>query len=65
MSRALGDFEYKQVDAPKGAPYEWYLENHIITAVPEVKIITLKEDIEFLILASDGIWDCKSSLNIV
>lgn len=62
MSRALGDFEFKQVDAPKDAPFDWYLENQMVTAIPEIKVIPKSDDIEFLILACDGIWDCRSSL---
>lgn len=41
MSRALGDGHLKQ----------W------IIAEPETKIIRIKPEYEFLILASDGLWD--------
>ena len=37
----------------------------MVTAVPDVKIIPISDDIEFILLACDGIWDCKSSLSLV
>ena len=50
----MGDVEYKQdtsLDPRK----------QMITAFPETKIVDRTKDIEFLILACDGIWDCMSS----
>lgn len=41
VSRAIGDRHLKQ----------W------VTAEPETKILTMESDLEFLILASDGLWD--------
>jgi len=55
MSRALGDFFYKQqVDSEnKRLPPE----NQIVTAVPTVKCHFRTDDDDFLILACDGVWD--------
>ena len=54
MSRSLGDLEYKQ---NKRLPPE----EQMITAYPEVVCETLTDDCEFMILACDGIWDCKTN----
>jgi len=59
LSRALGDFEFKQ-NATLAA------EKQIVTAYPDVKKHTIKfESTEFLVLACDGIWDCLSSQDVV
>ncbi|CAG8729052.1 20853_t:CDS:2, partial [Dentiscutata erythropus] len=59
LSRALGDFEFKQnpnLDAKK----------QIVTAYPDVKQKDIKfESTEFLVLACDGIWDCLTSQEVV
>ncbi|KAI4461427.1 protein phosphatase 2c [Holotrichia oblita] len=59
LSRALGDHSYKQNKE---------LSDHeqIITALPDVKTITIKpgED-EFMILACDGIWNSMSRQKVV
>lgn len=58
MSRALGDFCYKcheKLPATK----------QMVTALPEVKTIALRGDEEFVVLACDGIWDCKTSEEVV
>jgi serine/threonine protein phosphatase PrpC len=54
LSRSIGDLEYKS-DASLA------LKDQMITAMPEVKIEKLTPDVQFLILACDGIWDCLSS----
>ena len=61
LSRAIGDFDYKGVAPPKDAPASWYLTNHMVTAYPDVVIKPLHKDVEFIVLACDGIWDCKTS----
>ncbi|CAG8723836.1 21579_t:CDS:2, partial [Cetraspora pellucida] len=58
LSRALGDFEFKQV--PGRSPRE-----QIVTAYPDVKKAEIKPETEFLVLACDGIWDCLSSQHVV
>ncbi|CAG8603244.1 21536_t:CDS:2 [Dentiscutata erythropus] len=59
LSRALGDFEFKQ-NTKLGA------EKQIVTAYPDVKKHGIKiESTEFLVLACDGIWDCLKSQDVV
>uniref|UniRef100_A0A0N5BPC4 protein-serine/threonine phosphatase n=1 Tax=Strongyloides papillosus TaxID=174720 RepID=A0A0N5BPC4_STREA len=54
LSRALGDFCYKQAkDLPPS--------KQIVTVVPEVTVHELNKDFEFLIVACDGIWDVMSN----
>ena len=57
ISRAIGDWEYKdpKKDAAKMA----------VSSYPEVKIVEIKADTEFIICACDGIWDCMTSQEAV
>ena len=58
LSRAIGDFEFKKnKDLPA--------EQQIVTAYPDVTVHQIGEDDEFLVVACDGIWDCKSSQAVV
>ena len=61
LSRAVGDFDYKPITPPKDAQPTWFLNNHMVTAFPDVVVKPLHKDVEFMILACDGIWDCKTS----
>ena len=54
LSRSLGDLEYKQ---NKRLPPE----DQMITANPDVVIETLSDDCDFMIIACDGVWDCKTN----
>lgn len=58
LSRSLGDFEYKNNPILKP-------EDHIVTAFPEIIVEKVTPDIDFLIVACDGIWDCKDSQQAV
>ncbi|KAJ9178911.1 hypothetical protein P3X46_010757 [Hevea brasiliensis] len=58
LARAIGDAEFKQ---NKSLPPE----KQIITANPDINIVELCDDDEFLVLACDGIWDCMSSQQLV
>jgi len=58
LSRALGDFEFKKNTS-------LIPEDQIITANPDVLVHDTSEEDEFLVLASDGIWDCMSSQVVV
>ena len=53
ISRAIGDWEYKStnLEANKMA----------VSSYPEVKVYEINRDLEFLICACDGIWDCMTS----
>ena len=58
VTRALGDWHLdgmKEMGEPGGP----------LSAEPELKMITLTKDDEFLIIGSDGIWDFFSNQNAV
>lgn len=58
LSRAIGDFEFKKnKDLPA--------EQQIVTALPDVEEHKIGPDDEFLVVACDGIWDCRSSQSVV
>ena len=65
LSRAIGDFDYKNGIPPKDAAPNWFINNHTVTALPEITIKSLSSDVEFIVLACDGIWDCKTSEKVV
>ncbi|GJN19171.1 hypothetical protein PR202_gb06414 [Eleusine coracana subsp. coracana] len=56
--KAGGDVEFKQ---------NKYLppEKQIVTANPDINIVELCDDDDFLVVACDGIWDCMSSQQLV
>jgi protein phosphatase 2C family protein 2/3 len=59
VTRALGDWHLegmKELGQPGSGP---------LSAEPELKMITLTKDDEFLIIGSDGIWDYFSNQNAV
>lgn len=58
LSRAIGDFEFKQ---SKNLPPE----KQIVTAFPDVVEHIMNESDEFIVLACDGIWDCKTSQEVI
>lgn len=58
LSRAIGDFEFKQNFALDA-------EHQIVTADPEIHSHQIDGEEEFLVLACDGIWDCLSSQQVV
>lgn len=58
MSRALGDFVYKQNDEKKP-------EEQIVTAFPDVEVFDLTSEHEFIVLACDGIWDVLSNEDVL
>ena len=50
LSRAIGDHGYKtNEDLPA--------EEQMISALPDIKTLTLTEEDEFMVLACDGIWN--------
>ena len=57
LSRGLGDSEYK-VDK-KLKPEEQILSNF-----PDIKIENFSKDIDFIVIACDGIWDCKTNQEV-
>ena len=50
LSRALGDFTYKQ---NKEIP----AEKQMVLCIPEISTAEITSETEFLIIACDGIWD--------
>ncbi|TSK42119.1 Protein phosphatase 1G [Bagarius yarrelli] len=58
LSRAIGDHFYKRNN---NLPPE----EQMITALPDVKVLTLNEDHEFMVVACDGIWNVMSSQEVV
>uniref|UniRef100_A0A673L0V3 Protein phosphatase 1G n=1 Tax=Sinocyclocheilus rhinocerous TaxID=307959 RepID=A0A673L0V3_9TELE len=58
LSRAIGDHFYKR---NKALPPE----EQMISSLPDVKVLTLNEDHEFMVVACDGIWNVMSSQEVV
>lgn len=58
LTRAIGDMEFKRNNVLPA-------EEQIVTANPDVNTVDLSEDIEFIVIACDGIWDCMSSQEVV
>lgn len=58
LSRAIGDFEFKQI--PSLSP-----EEQAVTASPDIMERAISPDDEFVVLACDGIWDCMHSQDVV
>jgi len=58
LSRAIGDHAYKMNKDLKP-------EEQMISAMPDVKKVTLEDDDEFMVLACDGIWNYMSSEEVV
>jgi len=53
VSRAFGDYDYK-IDK------ELKREEQQVIADPDITITKIEADCEFLVIATDGIWDCRS-----
>ncbi|XP_029951412.1 protein phosphatase 1G [Salarias fasciatus] len=58
LSRAIGDHFYKR---NKALPPE----EQMISAMPDVKVLTLNEEHDFMVIACDGIWNVLSSQEVV
>ncbi|XP_017274109.1 protein phosphatase 1G isoform X2 [Kryptolebias marmoratus] len=58
LSRAIGDHFYKR---NKSLPPE----EQMISAMPDVKVLTLNEEHDFMVIACDGIWNVLSSQEVV
>lgn len=58
LSRALGDFEFKQ--STHLDP-----EHQIVTADPDITVHDHDENDEFIVIACDGIWDVLSSQQVI
>ena len=58
LSRALGDFVFKKNDKKP-------VEEQIVIALPDVEVRTITEDLEFVVIACDGIWDVMKNNEVV
>ncbi|XP_041038732.1 protein phosphatase 1G isoform X2 [Carcharodon carcharias] len=58
LSRAIGDHFYKR---NKNLPPE----EQMISALPDLKVLTLNDDHDFMVIACDGIWNVMSSQEVV
>ncbi len=58
VARAFGDFRFK-VRGDLG-PHE-----QSVTALPDVRTVELEDEIDFLVVASDGVWDSKTNQEVV
>lgn len=53
-----GDHSYKRVD-------ELPPEEQMISPLPDIKVLEIDPDVEFMILACDGIWNFMSSQEVL
>ncbi|KAI8639641.1 phosphatase 2C-like domain-containing protein [Parasitella parasitica] len=58
LSRAIGDFEFKQNE-------QLPPEKQAVTCDPDITDREITNNDEFLVLACDGIWDCMSNQDVV
>ncbi|KAJ1657414.1 Protein phosphatase 2C 2 [Dispira simplex] len=58
LSRAIGDFEFKQ-------NHNLPPEEQVVTADPEITEHQLTPEDDFIVLACDGIWDCLPSQFVI
>lgn len=58
LSRALGDFTYKDNKNLSA-------DEQMVLATPEIIKETIDKDCEFFIIACDGIWDCMTNQKAV
>jgi protein phosphatase 1G len=57
LTRSIGDLEYK-------TNKRLTAQQQIITSYPDITKRDLKE-VDFIVIACDGVWDCKSSQEVV
>lgn len=58
VSRGFGDFSFKLDHTLK----DWQQK---VTALPDVDVYKLSSDVDFIILASDGVWGCLTNQEVV
>ena len=57
LTRAIGDLKYKQKDLPQ--------EEHPITSNPDIFEYDLTENVDFIIMGCDGVWEKLSNDEMV
>ena len=58
LSRSLGDYEYKLNAALKP-------DEQQVISLPDVRIEKITSDVDFVVIACDGIWECWESKKVV
>ena len=58
VARSFGDFGFKE-RASLGA------RDQMVTAVPDITIVRVVEDLDFVVLATDGVWDVMTDQEVV
>lgn len=58
LSRAFGDFHYKSNE-------QLPADQQIVSPFPDIERIELNDDVDFIVLACDGIWDVLTSEEVV
>ncbi len=58
VARAFGDYHFK-TRTDLGA------HQQLVTAVPDVRTVEIEDDIDFLVVASDGVWDIMTNQQVV
>lgn len=58
LSRAFGDFVFKRNDKLPAT-------EQIVVAYPDVQTRLLSDDLEFIVLACDGVWDVMTNVEVV
>ena len=58
LSRGLGDLHYKSNKALKP-------EEQMITADPDIKVVKIEKDFDFIVMGCDGIYESKTSQEMI
>ncbi len=58
VSRAFGDFQFKADESRSK-------NDQLVTALPDVFTVDIDPNIDFMVLASDGVWDVMSNQQVV
>jgi protein phosphatase 2C family protein 2/3 len=58
VSRAFGDFDYK-----KRTDLNAYQQ--LVIAAPDITVVQCNPEIDFLVMATDGVWDVMSNQQVV
>jgi protein phosphatase 2C family protein 2/3 len=62
VSRGFGNFEYKKdISVQQQMDHHLTLEGQTLTCIPEISSCTISPYDEFLVIASNGVWDAVSS----
>ena len=61
VARSFGDIEFKRTADTKKMYWEQNFKTDLISALPEIQKHKIDPRDEFLIIASDGVWDAMKS----